>query len=87
MSNHMLTAFVNCTPFEKDGKWHVIYERDFFEFEAVDDADGDVFSSVEHLLETALDKGIIHSYYIKRKNEPHPIVRPPRPDQGNGEGI
>lgn len=87
MTKRTLTAHVNCTPWIDDGEWHIVIERDYFTFSAVDDDDSDTFSAIDNLLETALDKGIIHSYYIRRKDDPKPVVHPPHADEGNGDKI
>lgn len=87
MSKRLLVAHVNCSPYLKDGEWNICLDRDYFSFVAVDDNDSEKFSAINDLLETALDKHIIHSYYIKRASDSEPIVHSPKPEQGNGEHI
>lgn len=84
MSKRTYVAHINCTPWIEDGRWNIIIERDYHHVTGLDGDEGGNSKLVEEILESALDNGTIHSYYIQRPNDDAPIVHLPESNSAEG---
>lgn len=84
MSKRTFTAHINCTPWVEDGKWNIIIERDYYHVVGIESDDDSNANLVEEILQSALDEGVIHSYYIQRHDAEKPIIHLPEGNSAKG---
>lgn len=71
MDEKKYIAHINSSPWVEDGEWHIVIDRGYICFGGVDT--DHAYKTIEMALQSALDRGIIHSYYIQRASDKKPV--------------